>query len=151
MDDKFDRRTHRFPESRYFEDLAVGERFYIPSRTVTEANFAAFQTVSADNHPIHYDIEYCRERDVAKLLFNGTGLRGIPVPSLVDRFLMVEEWATAAQSMVTVSLVINAEYIHPEKFGVVLARSLGLTCDVHTSEDDALRWLGSAHSPDPLV
>ena len=28
----------------------------------TDANFAAFQTVSADNHPIHYDIEYCRER-----------------------------------------------------------------------------------------
>ncbi len=49
-------------ESRYFEDLAVGERFYIPSRTVTEAHFAAFQTVSADNHPIHYDVEYCRER-----------------------------------------------------------------------------------------
>ena len=62
MTDSFDRRNHRFPESRYFEDLAVGERFYIPSRTVTEANFAAFQTVSADNHPIHYDIEYCRER-----------------------------------------------------------------------------------------
>src|SRR5207253_5843846 len=58
----FDRRHHRFPESRYFEDLAVGEQFYIPSRTVTEANFAAFQTVSADNHPIHYDVEYCRER-----------------------------------------------------------------------------------------
>src|SRR5438045_3395674 len=58
----FDRRRHRFPDSRFFEDLAVGERFYIPSRTVTEANFAAFQTVSADNHPIHYDLEYCRER-----------------------------------------------------------------------------------------
>jgi acyl dehydratase len=58
----FDRRRHRFPENRYFEDLAVGERFYIPSRTVTETNFAAFQTVSADNHPIHYDVEYCRER-----------------------------------------------------------------------------------------
>ena len=62
MTEDFDRRTHRFPESRYFEDLAVGERFYIPSRTVTEANFAAFQTVSADNHPIHYNVEYCRER-----------------------------------------------------------------------------------------
>jgi acyl dehydratase len=62
--DDFDRRQHRFPESRFFEDLAVGERFYIPSRTVTEANFAAFQTVSADNHPIHYDVEYCRERGI---------------------------------------------------------------------------------------
>ncbi len=29
---------------------------------MTEAHFAAFQTLSGDNHPIHYDIEYCRER-----------------------------------------------------------------------------------------
>jgi len=58
----FDRSRHRFGETRYFDDLMVGERFYIPSRTVTEAHFAAFQTVSADNHPIHYDVEYCRER-----------------------------------------------------------------------------------------
>jgi acyl dehydratase len=62
MTEGFDRRRHRFAESRYFEDLAVGERFSIPSRTMTEAHFAAFQTVSADNHPIHYDVEYCRER-----------------------------------------------------------------------------------------
>ena len=62
MTQSFDRRRHSFGEPRYFEDLAVGERFYIPSRTVTEAHFAAFQTLSADNHPIHYDVEYCRER-----------------------------------------------------------------------------------------
>ncbi len=62
MTASFDPRQHRPRESRYFEDLAVGERFYIPNRTVTEAHFAAFQTVSADNHPIHYDVEYCRAR-----------------------------------------------------------------------------------------
>ena len=62
MSSSFDRRQHRIGEPRYFEDLAVGERFYIPSRTMTEAHFAAFQTISADNHPIHYDLEYCRER-----------------------------------------------------------------------------------------
>jgi acyl dehydratase len=62
MTESFDRSQHRFPQSRYFEDLTLGERFYIPSRTMTEAHFAAFQTLSADNHPIHYDVEYCRER-----------------------------------------------------------------------------------------
>ena len=62
MTESFDRRRHRFPVSRYFEDLIVGERFYIPSRTMTEAHFAAFQALSGDNHPIHYDVEYCRER-----------------------------------------------------------------------------------------
>src|ERR1700730_10712526 len=71
MTQRFDPGRHRFGEPRPFEDLAVGERFYIPSRTVTEAHFAAFQTVSADNHPIHYDVEYCRERGLAAPLAHG--------------------------------------------------------------------------------
>ena len=71
MTERFDPRQHRFPERRYFDDLAVGERFYIPSRTMTEAHFAAFQTLSGDNHPIHYDVEYCRERGHPGLLAHG--------------------------------------------------------------------------------
>ena len=45
---------------RGFDELGVGEVFRNASRTITDANFAAFQTVSLDNHPIHYDVEYCR-------------------------------------------------------------------------------------------
>jgi hypothetical protein len=30
----FDRRRHRIGEQRWFEDLRIGERFPIPSRTV---------------------------------------------------------------------------------------------------------------------
>ncbi|MBV8936392.1 MAG: MaoC family dehydratase [Alphaproteobacteria bacterium] len=71
MSDNLDPRRHRFPERRYFEDLAIGERFYIPSRTVTDAHFAAFQALSGDNHPIHYDIEYCREHGHPGLLAHG--------------------------------------------------------------------------------
>ena len=70
-----------FPERRYFEDLAVGESFYIPSRTITEAHFAAFQTVSADNHPIHYDIEYCRERGHPGPLAHGFQICASPPPA----------------------------------------------------------------------
>src|SRR5271165_4671305 len=50
---------HRIVPLRTFDELRVGEIFRIPSRTVTDANFAAFQTVSLDNHPIHYDRTYC--------------------------------------------------------------------------------------------
>ena len=50
----------RLVPARGFADLAVGERFPLPSRTLGDANFAAFQAVSLDNHPIHYDAEYCR-------------------------------------------------------------------------------------------
>ena len=92
-------------------------------------------------------IAYCRQRRIRKLLFNATRLTGIPVPTLVDRFLMVEEWAKAAKSMVVVALVVHAEYIHPEKFGIVVAKDMGLTCDVYTSEDEALRWLAGMGRP----
>jgi hypothetical protein len=96
---------------------------------------------------INHAIAYCRDQRVAKLLVNGTGLVGLSVPSLVDRFLMVEEWAQKAKSMVVVVLVIQAEYIHPQKFGVKVAADFGLVADVYTSETDALEWLSSAANP----
>lgn len=58
-------------ETHYFEDLQVGQRFAIPSRTMTDALFAAFQLASGDNHPIHYDVEYCRERGHPGMLAHG--------------------------------------------------------------------------------
>jgi len=63
--------THRFAPPRYFDDLAVGEQFYIPSRTMTEALFAAFQLASGDNHPIHYDRVYCQAHGHRDLLAHG--------------------------------------------------------------------------------
>ena len=57
----FDPDQHRVVPLRGFDELAIGEVFALPSRTIGDANFAAFQTVSLDNHPIHYDAEYCRK------------------------------------------------------------------------------------------
>ena len=78
-----------------------------------------------------------------KLLVNATGLVGLPIPSLVDRFLMVEMWAQEAEGMVAVVMVVQAEYIDPKKFGVKVAADFGLVADVHTSETDAFKWLSS--------
>src|SRR5499427_2977361 len=80
MSEDFDRGRHRFGEPRYFEDLVLGERFYIPSRTMTEAHFAAFQTISVDNHPIHYDVEYCRERGHPGPLAHGFQILAFAAP-----------------------------------------------------------------------
>jgi acyl dehydratase len=56
---EFDATAHRVVPLRGFSELRVGEVFRAPSRTVDVANFSAFQAVSLDNHPIHYDVEYC--------------------------------------------------------------------------------------------
>jgi acyl dehydratase len=68
---RFSPEEHRLGAPRYFDDLVVGERFYIPSRTMTEALFAAFQLASADNHPIHYDRVYCQAHGHRDLLAHG--------------------------------------------------------------------------------
>ena len=65
------RRDHRDGPTRYLEDFKVGETFYIPSRTMTGALFAAFQLASGDNDPIHYDVEYCRARGHPHMLAHG--------------------------------------------------------------------------------
>ena len=72
MSDSFDPAAHRMvPQQRFFEDFTLGERFILPSRTMTEAVFLAFQGASGDNHPVHYDVEYCTARGWPGLLAHG--------------------------------------------------------------------------------
>ena len=42
-------------------------------------------------------ISNCRKQGVNKLLIDVTGLVDLPIPTLVDRFLMVEDWAQEAK------------------------------------------------------
>jgi hypothetical protein len=93
---------------------------------------------------INLAIEYCRGRRVDKLLVDAKRLAGVAIPSLVDRFLMVEQWAHESEGMVVVVLVIHPEYIHPQKFGKRVAADFGLTAEVYSSEPEALKWLASA-------
>lgn len=62
---------HELCAQRYFEDFEVGERMNLPSRTMTDALFAAFQLASGDNHPVHYDVEYCRAHGMPHMLAHG--------------------------------------------------------------------------------
>ena len=71
MGSDFDTKQFRVAEPRGFADLKVGETFRSPSRTVTDAHFSAFQGLSGDNHPIHYDVEYCRQHGHRDLLAHG--------------------------------------------------------------------------------
>ena len=67
----FDPLKHRLTESRFFDDFVLGERFVNPSRTVTDAHFLAFQAASGDNHPVHYDREFCKRHGHKDLLAHG--------------------------------------------------------------------------------
>jgi len=68
----FDPARHRLvAEQRWFDDFSLGECFVLPSRTMTEAIFLAFHAASGDNHPIHYDAEFCRARGMPGMLAHG--------------------------------------------------------------------------------
>ena len=85
---------YRLCEPLYFKDLKIGQKFPIPSRTMTDALFAAFQLASGDNHPIHYDVEYCKAQGHPGLLAHamqvmiqtapGAGM----LPHVVDKSLI---------------------------------------------------------------
>ncbi|MBS0320941.1 MAG: hypothetical protein JSR18_10410 [Proteobacteria bacterium] len=92
---------------------------------------------------INQAIRYCREAGLPRLLVDATRVTGVAVPTLVDRFLAVEDWAESARGLVAVALVIRPEFIHPQRFGVKFAHHLGLLAEVSEHRDDALAWLAT--------
>ena len=69
---EFDPAAHRMvPAQRWFDDFRLNERFVLPSRTMTDAVFLAFQAASGDTHPIHYDLAFCQARGMPNLLAHG--------------------------------------------------------------------------------
>jgi len=86
-------------------------------------------------------LAYCRARNIPKLLVDGRGLTGLPIPSLIDRFLMVDEWAQEAGGVIVMVLVVQPQYIHSEKFGVKVAEDLGFRANVFPDEAEAFVWL----------
>ena len=56
---------------RAFDDFEIGEVFRAPSRTMTAGVFTAFQAVSGDNHPIHYDRAYLERLGHPGLMAHG--------------------------------------------------------------------------------
>lgn len=80
MSEKRDALNHKIVPQRGFEELEMGEIFKSPARTVTEAHFSAFQAVSGDNHPIHYDKEYCAAQGHAGLLAHGFQVLSLTAP-----------------------------------------------------------------------
>ena len=96
-------------------------------------------------------IAYCRDRRISKLLVDATGLVGVAIPTLIDRFLMAEEWAYEGKGRVVTAMVVPPEYIHPKKFGMRVAADLGMVADVFTAKEDALTWLSSSPNPGDLT
>src|SRR6476620_462895 len=66
--------------ARTFEDLRIGEVFRAPSCTLTDADAAAFQTVSMDNHPVHYDAGWARKHGHVAPVVHGLQVLAFTAP-----------------------------------------------------------------------
>lgn len=91
-----------------FEDLAPGDEWESPARTVTEADVVAFAGLSGDFNPIHVDHESARDHPFGRPVAHG--LLGVAIASglasnspRVDTvaFLAIEGW----------------RFLHPIAFG----------------------------------
>jgi len=86
-------------------------------------------------------IACCADQGVRKLLINAAGLSGFEPPTLADRFFLAIEFTEMSRGLVCVALVVRADLIHPEKFGVMVARNRGFVADVFVGEAEAGAWL----------
>ena len=66
--------------ARGFSDLQVGDIFRAPSRTLTDAHASAFQAVSADNHPVHYDTVWAQRHGHAAPVVHGLQVLAFTAP-----------------------------------------------------------------------
>ncbi|MDG4668078.1 MaoC/PaaZ C-terminal domain-containing protein [Mycobacterium sp. 236(2023)] len=48
-------------QAKYLEDLAVGDTFTGPARTITETDVVGFAGLSGDFNPIHTDVEFAAD------------------------------------------------------------------------------------------
>jgi acyl dehydratase len=78
--DQFDPAAFTVVEPKTFEDLKVGDIFRALSRTLTDAHAAAFQAVSADNHPIHYNVDYARSHGHTAPVVHGLQVLAFTAP-----------------------------------------------------------------------
>ena len=76
----FDPKSFLLVPAKRFEDLRVGDIFRAPSRTLTDAHASAFQTVSADNHPVHYDVVWAARHGHSAPVVHGLQVLAFTAP-----------------------------------------------------------------------
>ncbi len=90
-------------------------------------------------------IAAARRNKVRDLLVDTTALTGFPPPELFQRYLAAVAWSDEAEGGIRLAMVAEAEMIHPQKFGVIVAAGRGLVSNIFTTEVVARAWLDAKH------
>jgi|YNPBryunderm2012_1023409.scaffolds.fasta_scaffold21996_1 3-hydroxybutyryl-CoA dehydratase len=87
------------PHHLYFDDIAIGQEWESPGRTVTEADIVLYAGFSGDYNPMHVDHEYAKTTPFRRPIAHGfavfsiaSGL-GVQMPMIrTIALLAVREW-----------------------------------------------------------
>ena len=104
-------------------------------RPVGAASFEA--TIAA----IATAMRFCAERQITRILVNTTGIVGIKVPALIQRYHMAENLAKASVPGMRLVMVAEPSLIDAHKFGATAALNRGLRANVFPTESEAFAWL----------
>jgi 3-hydroxybutyryl-CoA dehydratase len=92
----------------FFDDLAVGDEWESPGRTITEADVIGFAGLSGDYNSLHMDHEFARRGPFGRPVAHG--LLGLAVASgLASHCPLVETMALLA--------ILEWKFLHPIAFG----------------------------------
>ena len=107
-------------DEMYFEDFKAGDRFKIPSRTMTDAHFLFFAGMTGDNHPIHYDEEYCKRTGFGSRVAHGLLLAGMTA-------LGASDLSAAMENSVVAFVEQSSRFLRPVFIGDTLSVVLEVT------------------------
>jgi acyl dehydratase len=86
-------------EGFYFEDVALGQEYASPGRTVTEADIVLFAGLSGDYNVLHTDAEYTKTSLFGERIAHGLlglsiqqGLLGRAMPPAVEEAMLGVRW-----------------------------------------------------------
>lgn len=106
--------------SLFYEDVAIGQRFFVTGRTITEMDVNLFGMISGDMHPIHTNAVYAAKTEFGQRITHGplgialaAGLFG-RIPEFIDTAIAmtdIREWKFIAPVFLGDSLNLQMEII----------------------------------------
>ena len=144
-DPDFDLAAHTMSaEQRWFDDFELGERFVLPSRTMTDAIFLAFQAASGDNHPIHYNKQYCNARGLPDMLAHGyqVAIQSVAGAGMFPHIVEASLIAFLEQS---------SRFLHPVVVGDTLYPALEIDELTPNTNTGVLGFRSTIHNQDSVL
>lgn len=108
----------------YFDDVAVGDVWDSPARTVTEADVLAFAELTGDHNPLHTDAQFAAQTPFGRPIMHGllglslvAGLASLHPRMATLSFLRILEWSFLAPVFFGDTVHVRSEVLQMEPKG----------------------------------